>query len=327
MLLTLPRLHELCVRALIASKTSPENARCVADALVAAEADGQKGHGASRVPSYAAQAACGKVDGFATPVVERTASASIRIDAANGFAFPAMRAAVNTLAGMTSDTGIASAAVTRSHHFGAAGYHVEQLAQRGMIGLVFGNSPKAIAPWGGREALPIAFAAPRPSHPPLVIDLSLSKVARGKIMVASQQGQPIPEGWALDAQGQPTTDAKAALAGTMLPLGDAKGYALVLMVEILAAALTGAHFGYEASSFFDTQGGPPGVGQFLIAIHPDRVSGGVFAQRLEQLIQAIESQDGARLPGMRRLTARARAQKDGVDLPEDLVKQIEALAT
>ena len=130
--------------------------------------------------------------------------------------------------------------------------------------MILGNSPKAIAPWGGREGLfgtnPIAFAAPRRAAEPLLIDLSLSKVARGKVMVAAKNGTPIPEGWALDKEGRPTTDAKAALEGTMIPIGDAKGAALVLMVEVLAAALTGANYGFEASSFFTADGPPPGGG-------------------------------------------------------------------
>ena len=196
--------------------------------------------------------------------------------------------------------------------------------------LQLGNSPRAIAPWGGRAALfgtnPIAFAAPRPGAAPLVVDLSLSKVARGRIMVAAREGRPIPEGWALDADGRPTTDAGRAMAGTMLPIGEAKGAALVLMVEILAAALTGAHFGYEASSFFEAEGAPPGVGQLVIAIAPAGLSGGAFGERLEALLAAIERQSGARLPGARRLERRARARAEGVPVARSLHDEIRAIA-
>lgn len=310
--------------------TSEANAECVARSLVAAEVDGQKGHGLSRLPSYAAQAASGKVDGHAVPTLEQVAGAALRIDARNGFAFPALALAVDRLSSLATETGIAAAGVHRSHHFGQAGYHVEQLAANGLVGLVFGNSPKAIAPWGGREGVfgtnPIAFAAPRRSEPPLVIDLSLSKVARGKVMVAAKQGEPIPEGWALDREGNPTTDAEAALQGTMLPMGDAKGAALVLMVEILAAALTGARFGFEASSFFAAEGEPPGVGQFLIAIDPDAFSGNAFADRLEALAGAILEQRGTRLPGARRLALRAQAVREGVAIPIALSDELKTLA-
>ena len=228
---------------------------------------------------------------------------------------------------MTAST---PAAVSRSHHCGAAGHHAEALARGGRVGLLFANTPKAIAPWGGSQGVfgtnPIAFAVPRTGHPPLVIDLSLSKVARGKIMVAEQEGTSIPEGWALDARGRPTTDPKAAMQGTMLPMGDAKGAALVLMVEILSAALTGAHFGFEASSFFTSDGESPGVGQFLIAMAPEPLSAESFFSRLEVLLTAILQQRNTRLPGDRRLKLRREAQQNGVLLTELQYEQLIALA-
>jgi (2R)-3-sulfolactate dehydrogenase (NADP+) len=328
--LSIGQAESLAQAVLTRHDTSEANAECVARALVSAEVDGQKGHGLSRLPSYAAQAASGKVDGHAVPTLEQAAGAALRIDAGNGFAFPALAVAVDRLVSLARQTGIAAAGVYRSHHFGQAGYHVEQLAMNGLIGLVFGNSPKAIAPWGGSEGVfgtnPIAFAAPRQSEPPLLVDLSLSKVARGKVMVAARQGKAIPEGWALDRGGNPTTDAEAALQGTMLPMGDAKGAALVLMVEVLAAALTGARFGFEASSFFDAEGEPPAVGQFLIAIDPSSFSGDLFAQRLEALIGAILRQQGTRLPGARRLGLRAQAAREGLLIPAALHDELQALA-
>ena len=327
--LSLDEARALAVSILERHGTSAANARCVAEALVAAEADGQKGHGLSRLPSYAAQAASGKVDGAAAPRVVARAGAGVRIDAAGGFAFPALELARRELIAMTSGTGVAAAGLFRSHHFGQAGYHVERLAEAGLVGLVFGNSPKAIAPWGGNRAVfgtnPIAFAAPRRERPPLVIDLSLSRVARGRVMVAAENGEPIPEGWALDADGRPTTDPRAALNGTMLPIGDAKGAALVLMVEILSAALTSANFGFEASSFFTADGPPPGVGQLLVALDPGPFSGDGFNDRLETLLGAVLAQPGTRLPGDRRLQKRESALRRGVDIGGRLYEQLEAL--
>jgi len=195
-----------------------------------------------------------------------------------------------------------------------------------LIGLSFGNTPQGIAPWGGNKGLfgtnPIAFAAPRKKADPMVIDMGLSKVARGRINVAAQKGEPIPEGWAVDAKGEPTTDAKAAMEGTMLPMGDAKGAQLVLMVEILAAALSASHFGYEASSFFTGEGEPPLVGQFLIAIDPDPLSRNHFGERLEDLFTAILAQPGTRLPGERRYALRKEAAQNGISLPKDLHGQL-----
>jgi (2R)-3-sulfolactate dehydrogenase (NADP+) len=204
------------------------------------------------------------------------------------------------------------------------------LARKKLVGLIFANTPKAISPWGGRQALfgtnPIAFAAPRRESDPLVIDLSLSKVARGKIMVADQKGQTIPEGWALDANGRPTTDPNAALAGTMLPMGDAKGAALVLMVEILSVALSASNFGFEASSFFTADGPPPGVGQLLMALAPGPLSESRFEERLEVLLGSVLDQKGTRLPGDRRLRSRRRAHRDELSLDHGLLSQLRSLA-
>lgn len=326
--LSLADAQDLVVRTLTRCKTDADNARSVARALVAAEAEGQKGHGLSRLPSYAAQAKVGKVDGFAKPVLTWTRPAAAAIDAKCGFAYPALDAALAALPHATRQNGIAAAGIHHSHHCGVAGHPVEHLAKEGLMALLFANTPGAIAPWGGSKAVfgtnPIAFACPLPTGAPIVIDLSLSKVARGNILAAKQKGQPIPEGWALDAEGKPTTDPTAALAGTMLPLGDAKGTALALMVELLAAGLTGANYAADASSFLDAKGGPPGTGQLLIAVDPSAFGGAGALEHFGALAQSIADQPGARLPGARRLAARARAAKDGLAITDQLLAEIEA---
>jgi len=316
--LSIQELTDLVKAILVAHNTAEGNADEVAAALVAAEVDGQRGHGLSRVASYSAQARSGKVNGQTEPSVDKTAPSLLRVDANHGFAFPAFSRAIDELITTAKETGVAMAAITHSHHCGVMGHHVEKLANAGLIGLVFSNSPKAIAPWGGKDAVfgtnPIAFAVPRARKPPLVIDMSLSKVARGKIKVAAEEGNPIPEGWALDPEGQATTDAKAAVSGTMLPMGDGKGAALVLMVEILSAALTASHFGFEASSFFDAEGASPDIGQLIIAISPGPLSGGQFAERLETLFSAILEQPGTRLPGSGKAAMRKKAEQDGIEI-------------
>lgn len=330
---TLPidELETMVGQALTNANVAPANAASVARALVAAEVDGQKGHGLSRVASYAAQAASGKVDGHAAPKLTQIRPASIVIDACHGFAYPAFDLAIEALPAIARNTGIAAAAITRSHHAGVLGMHVERLADAGLLVLAFANTPKAMAPCGGKIALmgtnPIAFAAPRRNDPPIVIDLALSGVARGKIMLAAQKGQSIPEGWALDEQGQPTTDPVAAMKGTLLPLGGAKGAALALMVEIIAVALTGANFAFEASSFFDGEGNPPGVGQVLIAIDPAGFSGAdIFHGRLELMARMIAKDDGARLPGTRVVPLREKAKRDGLTLDAAILKNVKDLA-
>jgi (2R)-3-sulfolactate dehydrogenase (NADP+) len=320
-------LEAVIARAFRASAVSPDNAACVARALVLAEADGQAGHGLSRVPSYAAQARSGKVNGHAVPSSRQTRPGALVIDAANGFAYPALELAVSALPALARGCGIAAVAITRSHHFGVAAHPCERLAAAGLVALAFGNTPSAMSAWGGRRALlgtnPIAFAAPRAGGQPIVVDLALSQVARGKIMSAAQAGGPIPEGWALNAEGKPTTDARAALAGTLLPAGGAKGAALALMVELLAAALTGSNFASEASSFFEADGPPPGVGQLLLAIDPSAFSGGNdFAQRCAALADDMQKDDGVRLPGARRFGLRGAARRHGVAVDAKLLRQV-----
>lgn len=315
--------------ALERNRTEAGNAASVARALVAAEADGQKGHGLSRVASYAAQARAGKVDGFAHPTLTRPRPGLALIDAAHGFAYPALELAVAVLPACASANGIAAAAVSRSHHCGAAGLVVEELADKGLVALLFANTPAAMAPWGGSTGVfgtnPIAFACPLPDAPALVIDLSLSKVARGNLITAKQRGEKIPEGWAVDVHGNPTTDPQAGLAGTMVPMGDAKGTALALMVELLAAGLTGANFAAEASSFIDASGSPPGTGQLLIALDCGAFGGPAALARFGRLAASIEAQPGARLPGRRRLDLRARAHRDGLTIADALLNDIAAL--
>lgn len=329
--LSLSETEDLVAAALVRCRTSEANARSVARALVAAEVDGLKGHGLSRVPTYAAQAQAGKVDGFATPASERPRPGVLAVDAAHGFAYPALDRAVAELPAPTREQGLAAAAIRRSHHAGAAGLPVERLAQAGLVAMLFANTPAAIAPWGGSTGVfgtnPIAFACPVPDAAPIVVDLSISKVARGNILAAKQRGERIPEGWALDREGKPTTDPDAALQGTMLPLGDAKGTALALMVELLAAGLTGANFAAEASSFLDAEGPPPGTGQLILAFDPAAFGGEGALARFGRLAEAIEAQPGARLPGSRRRALRAAAARDGLTVGDAVVRGIEALGT
>jgi (2R)-3-sulfolactate dehydrogenase (NADP+) len=321
---------DLAFNALRNNQTSEHNAKEVADALVSAEFDGQAGHGLSRIPSYVEQLTAGKVKGNVAPSLLSSKGSVIRVDANNGFAFPAISLAIKEITSTCKKYGIAAASVSRSHHFGQAGRHVELLAEQGLIGLMFGNTPKAIPPWGGSKPLfgtnPIAFSAPRDNDAPMVIDMSLSKVARGKVMLANQQNEKIPEGWAIDAEGKPTTDPKKALAGAMLPIGDAKGSALALMVEILAAGLTGSNFGFEASSFLDAEGDSPGVGQLIIAIDPSFFAGDSFGERTETIVDAILEQPSTRLPGDKRLEKRKlREKSDKITISKELHEKISIL--
>ncbi|WP_349956594.1 Ldh family oxidoreductase [Rhizobium sp. ZPR3] len=327
--LSLAEAETLVVGALQRNKVSVENARAVAVALVAAEAAGQGGHGLRRVPAYAGQARVGKTDGFATPQMSRPFPAVLRIDAGNGYAYPALDLAVAELPTIAREQGIALAAISRSHHAGVMGLTVERFADQGLVALMVANAPASMAPWGGKTPVfgtnPIAFAAPLPGDDPIVIDLALSKVARGKVMAARQQGASIPADWAFDRGGKPTTDAEEALAGTMVPAGDAKGAALALMVEILAAGLTGANYAFEASSLFDDKGAPPALGHTIIAINPAATSAADTAQRLALLAGEITRDPNARLPGRRGQSSRRLALAEGITVEDEVIAAIEKL--
>ncbi|MBA4333780.1 MAG: sulfolactate dehydrogenase, partial [Methylobacterium sp.] len=172
---------------------SPANAASVAWALVMAEADGLKGHGLSRVPTYLAMLKSGKIDGQVVPKASRPKPGVLAIDAGHGFAYPAIDLAIAEIPDLARDQGIVAAPIRRSNHCGAAGLHVERLAEQGLVALLFANTPGAIAPWGGSKPVfgtnPIAFAAPLAGREPVVIDMALSKVARGPIVAAKQKGQ------------------------------------------------------------------------------------------------------------------------------------------
>ena len=261
----------------------------------------------------------------------RVGPAALRVDARRGFAYPALDLTLAELPKAASEAGVAAAAVTRSHHCGAVGRHAETLAGSGLVSLFFANTPKAMAPAGGQRALfgtnPIAFAAPRRAGPPIVIDMALSEVARGKILTAAHKGEPIPEGWAVDADGNPTTDAKAALSGMLMPMGGAKGAALALMVELLAVAIAGAKFATEASSFFDDAGGPPGVGQFVMAIDPAAFAGrDRVLDRIEDMAAGFAGNGTARLPGSRKPALRAAAERDGIGVDPALLAKLKEAA-
>ncbi len=328
-------LRQLARGALQRAGASPSMAASTAAALVAADAQGLASHGVSRVPQYCGHLRAGRVDGNAVPVVVAGRGGALLIDAADGLAFPACELAVREAIGRAREFGVAFAGVKNSHHFGAAALHLEAAARAGMVGLAFGNSPAAMPPWAAagpaRRALfgtnPIAAVFPRRDQAPLAIDLSLSEVARGRLMVAAREGKPIPPGWALDSAGNPTTDPQAGLEGMMLPAGGMKGAMLALMVELLCCALTGARMGFEADSFFSDAGNRPRVGQAFIIVDPGALAGDdIYHERIETLVAAMLEQPEVRLPGYRRVDAAAKAARDGIAVPEALLRQLRQLA-
>ncbi|MDX1540518.1 MAG: Ldh family oxidoreductase [Geminicoccaceae bacterium] len=328
-ILKVVEIERLAFEALRAAGTVAPAAASLARAVAAAERDGIRSHGLAYLPTYVEHVRCGKVDGAAHPTLTRVRPSTVVVDAATGFAHPAIDLGFATLIPAARETGCAGMAVRNSYNCGVLGYHVEHLAEAGLVGLGFTNSPASIAPVGGRAPVlgtnPFALAVPGEGGPAFVVDQSSSVVAKSEIMMRARREEPIPEGWALDAGGAPTTEAKAALAGSMMPSGGYKGFGVALLVEVLAAALAGAALGKDASPFSGTEGGPPRTGQFFLALEPDGFAGGAFADRIQSLVQAIEADGGGRLPGSRRMAARARAGTDGVEIDPTLIERIEAL--
>jgi (2R)-3-sulfolactate dehydrogenase (NADP+) len=325
-------LRGLVQHALQAAGANEAMAASAARALVLAEAQGIGSHGLSRVPQYATHLKNGRCDGAAVPRVAAGRGGAVRIDAGCGLAFAACELAVREAIDRARTHGVAFAGVTNSHHGGVIVDHLRPVVAAGLVGLGFANSPAAMPAAGGRHPIfgtnPVAAAFPRRGSDPLLIDLSLSEVARGKVMLAAKQGEPIPLGWAQDANGEPTTDAKAALAGSMLPIGSVsspKGAMLALVVELLVTALIGAQFGFEASSFFVDEGNRPRIGQAFIVIDPGALAGdAAYLDRVEVLVTEMLKDDGVRLPGARREALRRRAEAEGIEVAEAVLASLRA---
>ena len=328
--LTLGEIETLAFHALIRAGANAEAATALARATAETEADGVASHGLAYIPIYCEHLRCGKVDGNARPVITQPKPGLVLADAATGFAHAAIAAGFAALIPAARDQGIAALAVRNSYNCGVLGIHTLTLARAGFLALGFTNAPASIAASGGMRPVvgtnPISLAAPDGAGgAALLIDQSASTIAKSEIMKHAREGRPIPEGWGLDADGNPTTDPEVALKGSMAPSGGYKGVGLALLVETMAAAMAGASLGMDASPFSGTAGGPPRTGQFFIAIDAATSSGGAFAARITRLTDEIRAQEGARLPGDGRAAARARAARDGVAVNQATLEKIRAI--
>lgn len=323
--LSLDQIEEWALTALTRHGATEANARPVARSIRRAEADGIRSVGLGYLPTYLSHLPTGKVDGRAVPEVALPRAGAVLVDAKHGFAHPAFDAGLPELVAAARRNGSATLAIRRSYSIGVLGHPVEDIAMAGLVALAVTNSPPNIAPWGGRKPLfgtnPMAFAAPRRDQPPLVVDQATSVVTKVTLVQAAASGATIPRGWALDRDGNDTTDPQAALGGSMLAFGGAKGAGLAMVVDLLAAGLTGALLSKDASPYAKAEGPPPGVGQFFMAFDPEAFAPG-FLDRVEDLASAMLAQEGVRLPGERRLHLRAAAAKDGVEVDDALLARV-----
>ena len=325
-------LFRLAKQALVNAGAHDAMAETAARHLVRAEEQGLPTHGMSRVPFYCSMLRNGRADGRARPTLAAERAAVCLIDNADALPYESAAWAIEEVIQRARRNGIGFAGIRNSAHVGVLGIHLLKVAQAGMVGVAFTNSPAAIPAWGGRKALfgtdPVAFAFPRKGAEPIVVDLALTTVTRGKIMVAMQKGEKIPEGWALDRHGKPTTDPKEAIEqGSLFPIGGTKGAMLALAFELVCAALTGAAIGPEADSFFSEQGNKPRIGQAFLAIDPGALAGmDKYFERIETVVRAMLADEGVRLPGAKRFASEKKLRAEGIEIADELLAKIEKLA-
>ncbi len=324
--------------ALVAVGLMPADATTVAWALVEANLEGIDTHGVSRLALYAHRVKAGLAAARPTMRLTHPAPAVGMLDADNALGPLAATAAMDEAVRLAREFGVGMVAVAHTNHAAALSTYTERAAAQNCFACMVCNTPPGMPPWGGTQALlgtnPLAFAAPGPTadHPPVVVDLATTVVARGNIIMAARQGQPIPEGWAIDAQGNPTTDAQAALTGAVLPMAGPKGYALALMVEMLAATLSGAGWGPNVHSPYDDWTQPTDAGLWCLAIHlGPLMSAEAYTSRLGGLLDAIHAVPAApgatiRVPGERRAEVRARRMAQGIPIDAATRKELDALA-
>lgn len=326
--LTLEQIYKLSYDALTRCGASHLQADVGAQSVVDAEAEGIRNVGLGYLPLYLGHLRCGKLAGSAEPKIISQQGAVIQVDAGHGFCHTAFAHAREPFVALTKEMGIAAMSLQRSYSAGVLGWFNDLLAQDGLISLMFANAPSSVSPYGGKKPFfgtnPISFGAPRTDADPIVVDMATSATAKVNVKQAAREGREIPLGWALDKDGNPTTDPKAGLAGGLAPLGGAKGFGLGLMVDILAAGMTGGNWAYQSSPFGDNTGGPPSVGQLIIAIDPARMGGSAYLTRIETFVEALLAEDGVRLPGRKRYQHRRSAETHGIEVPDELIARIEA---
>ncbi len=317
--------------ALTGSGTAPENAGYFTDAILDTELSGLEGHGFYWLQYYCAHLRSGKVDGKVIPQIEALSDTSFRVDALHGFAHPAIEAGFKHLIPATKAHGVAAMGVHNSYNAATLGFHTGYLARAGLLAIGATNAVPTVAPVGGKTPIigtnPISYAVPAPNGGiAFLVDQSATQVAWTAVKRAAEEGEPIPLGWALDANGDPTTDAGAGLDGSMAPAGGVKGFSIGLLVEVLCAALAGGKLGPDQGSFTDNDGKPIDNGQFFVAFEPGKLSDGSFDQTITALVASITEQDGARLPNARREANKQHLAKQGIPIDVELYETLKGFA-
>ena len=328
LVLTPKQAQDLILNALVGSGTSPENANYFTEAILDTELSGLEGHGFYWLQYYCSHLLSGKVDGKVIPQIHALSETSLRVDACHGFAHPAIEAGFKHLIPATKAHGVAAMGVYNSYNGATLGYHTGVLARSGLLAIGATNVVPLVAPSGGKIPVigtnPISFAVPAPNGQiAFLVDQSTTEVTWTALKRAAEKGEPIPPGWALDVEGNPTTDAEAGLAGSMASSGGVRGFNIGLLVEVLCAALAGGKLGPDQGSFMDDDGKPIDNGQFFVAFEPQMLSGGSFDRTITALVKSITDQDGTRLPNSKREANKKRLAKNGIIIEHNLFNTLQ----
>jgi len=324
-ILSIEEIETLARDAALDCGASEENACALAASIASAEAEGMRSVGLFHFIDYCEGLKSGRIDGLAEPQLENPTPLIFKVDAKSGLAHPGYDRVHDDLVRAAKQFGMAAFSLRNGFTCGAVGYFVSRLASEGLVALAAANAgPAAMSAVAGSPPVfstnPLAFAVPGRDGPAFVVDQSSSATALVNIRTAQEQGKPLPEGWALDSDGNPTTDPKAALEGALLAFGGYRGTNIALMVEMLAAGLTGANWSADAPSF-NSGDESPDVGLFIIVLDPGHLFGEGFEQRVEGYLNRFQSDYGGRLPGAKRKQARADSGK-GVAVPDELLGKI-----
>ena len=319
-MITEAEIQQLVSDCLMANGCNSENAAALGRTISAAERDGSASHGLFRMPGYIASLRSGKVDGCAEPTVERISPSVVRVDGKRGYAPLALEKGRQALIEAAQENGIAAMALVNVHHFSSLWVEVEPIAEAGLVAMAFTTYKSAVVPAGAKKPFfgtnPMCFGWPRGDQPPLVFDQASSSMAKGDVMIAARDGQPVPMGTGVDVEGELTTDAQKIIdGGALLPFGGHKGSTIAMMIELLVAGLTGMDFSYEAQVNDNNDGGPPNGGEFMLAIDPNHFGDAdSWLQHSEMFIENLAGMEGAHIPGDRRYANRAKAATHGIKI-------------
>jgi (2R)-3-sulfolactate dehydrogenase (NADP+) len=326
-IITTSALHDLLVRALETAGFSTDNAEALARQTVLSEELGQQSVGVAHVFDYVDGLAEGRIDGNAVPTISNPAPTMIFVDGNGGLPQLGFDLTCDDLTANARKLGLCVFLQKNTTLCGSLGTFAMRVAEAGLVCFAATNGPPLLAGSGGTKPVfctnPMAFSAPQASGPPLLIDQSSSATAFVNIRAAAERGDTIPAGWAIDREGQPTTDPKAALEGTMLAFGGARGANIALMVDVLAGGLTGANWSLDAPSFFQGDQSP-GTGLFVLAIDPTPVDAG-FSARMAAQIERLDQDYGVHIPGMSKAKTRDSAATEGVDIDDKFLARLQAM--